>query len=189
MKDGKVQRKNRTALSPHYSLAKPGKPVIDRERPGAGYRHVLMRRDVEAFIEILPDWEELSKGLKAIVLAPGETDTEGWHMPGIVAVCAWPRQLAGDYEEWYAEVHRPILDRLDVAVVARGRDEFHIEWTERTVRGYQLMHVLLHELGHHHDRMTTRSQVHAGRGELYAELYANKYMDRIWEDYVRVFGW
>jgi len=51
------------------------------------------------------------------------------------------------------------------------------------------MHVLLHELGHHHDRMTTRSQVDAGRGELYAELYANKYMDRIWEDYVRVFGW
>jgi hypothetical protein len=50
------------------------------------------------------------------------------------------------------------------------------------------MHVLLHELGHHHDRMTTRSRNEAARGESYAETYANRYADRIWEAYEAEFG-
>ena len=42
-------------------------PVIDRQRPGRGFQHLLKRRDIENFIAILPHWDELSEGLNAIV--------------------------------------------------------------------------------------------------------------------------
>ena len=54
---------------------------------------------------------------------------------------------------------------------------------EETVRAYQLLDVLLHELGHHHDRMTTGSQKRPARGETYAEQYAAQYAERIWDAY------
>jgi len=52
-----------------------------------------MKRDIERFINLLPDWEELSIGLNAIVLAPGNGRCDGWHRPGIVALCAWEMEL------------------------------------------------------------------------------------------------
>jgi hypothetical protein len=51
------------------------------------------------------------------------------------------------------------------------------------------MHVLLHELGHHHDRITTRSQRDAARGESYAEAYAMRYVEALWHRYFSEFGW
>ena len=45
-------------------------------------------------------------------------------------------------------------------------------WTEGQARAFQLLHVFLHELGHHHDLITTRRQLRGGRGEAYAERYA-----------------
>lgn len=62
------------------------------------------------------------------------------------------------------------------------------QFTAATVRAYQLLHILLHELGHHHDRMTTRSQVRSCRGETYAEAYALKYEARMWQRYQETFG-
>ena len=46
---------------------------------------------VERFIRLLPDWGELSRGLNAVVLAPGKFKLDGWYRRGIVAVCAWDR--------------------------------------------------------------------------------------------------
>ena len=64
---------------------------------------------------------------------------------------------------------------------------FLCKFTEAQVRGFQLLDVLLHELGHHHDRMTTRSQRGAERGEAYAEAYAVQYESLIWDQYLRKF--
>ncbi len=189
VKDGKVQRKNRTELSRHYKNYSQDRPVIDRLPPGPGYRHVLLKRDVANFIRILPDWKELSKGLDAILLSHGERDCIGWHMPGLVAVCAWERELAGECSRWFVEEHSDVLDRLGVRSDRRSRQVYYVHWTEQSVKGFQLMHILLHELGHHHDRMTTRSQTQSSRGENYAEDYALRYADRIWEEYFKVFGW
>ena len=51
------------------------------------------------------------------------------------------------------------------------------------------MHVFLHELGHHHDRITTRSMQTPSRGEGYAEEYAHRYGEQMWQKYFDVFGW
>jgi hypothetical protein len=79
------------------------------------------------------------------------------------------------------------MDRLDVPRVDRGSYVL-CKWTEETARAYQLLDVLLHELGHHHDLMTTRSRWNAARGEPFAEAYARRYADVIWDAYMMTFG-
>jgi hypothetical protein len=189
VKDGKVQKKNRSELSRHYKNYIQDRPFIDRLPPGPGYRHVLLKRDVEAFLEILPDWDELSKDLDAVLLAEGDLDCFGWHRPGIVAVCAWERELECESARLFVDEHREVLDRLGVPCERRSHQVYYLRWTEQSVKGFQLMHILLHELGHHHDRMTTRSRREASRGENYAEQYALRYADRIWDEYFKRFGW
>jgi hypothetical protein len=163
--------------------------VIDRRRPGRGYRHLLTVADVRRFLQLLPDWSELSCGLDAVVLAPGERRLLGWHRRGIVALCAWDRDVEREWHADFVEEHRDVLDRLGVERLANDPPWEVVQFTERSARGFQLMHVLLHELGHHHDRMTTRSRRSAGRGEGYAEAYALRYAEGIWERYFREFGW
>ena len=185
---GRVQKKNNPELTASYYDTRPPALVIDRQRPGKGYRHVLMQRDIERFLDLLPDWAELSRGLNAIVLAPGEYTTNGWHTRGVVAVCAWETDLWVDYAVGHYGDHKPIFDRLGVRSHPIDNGVM-CEFTEAQARGYQLLHILLHELGHHHDRMTTRSRVRASRGEPYAEAYALRYEALIWERYQEAFGW
>jgi hypothetical protein len=188
LRRGAGRRKDRLALSrDDYNAVPQELPVIDRKRPGAGYRHVLQKHHVVDFIALLPDWEELSRGLNAIVLAPGDPTALGWHHSGVVAVCAWHDDLWTRWTlEGYAE-DRDLIDRLAVPV-ERRKGEVLCKWTEGTVRAYQLLDVLLHELGHHHDRITTHSEVRSARGEPYAEEYARRYERRIWAEYITVVG-
>jgi hypothetical protein len=188
VKSGHVQKKNRWQLAhDDYFRVEQHLPIIDRKRPGAGYRHLLRRQHIIDFISLLPDWDELSRGLDAIVLAPGEPDTSGWHTTGVVGVCAWDADLWRRWRPEFCDEHQDILDRLDVPR-ERGKGEVLCKWTEGTARAYQLVHILLHELGHHHDRITTKSMRVAARGEPYAEEYARRYEDRIWSEYIAAFG-
>ena len=184
---GRALRKNKWTLSTHYSQTREPEIRIDRQRPGRGYRHLLGKADVERFIALLPDWDELAAGLDAIVLAPGEPDTEGFHNTGVVAVCAWEADLWVTYHPGHYEEHRWITEKIGVPA-DRLKGAVRLRWTEDTARAYQLLHVLLHELGHHHDRVTTRSQSRAARGEPYAEEYARRYFDQIFEQYRVSFG-
>jgi hypothetical protein len=88
VKSGRVQKKNRWAETTRLDSI----PLVERERPGDGYRHLLKVRDIEAFIGLLPEWDELSRGLDRIVLAAGE-DGMGYHELGTVAICAWEKDL------------------------------------------------------------------------------------------------
>jgi hypothetical protein len=187
VKRGRVQKKNNWTATPDYYNSDQPQPVIDRQRAGVGYRHLLLRRDVEEFISILPEWEELSNGLNAIVLAPGG-DGMGWHERGVVHVCAWEEELWwNDTVPEFVDDHREIFELLGVLVELDG-DRVVTKWTEAQARAFQLLHVLLHELGHHHDRMTTHSQLSAARGEQFAEDYARRNETRIRDDYVRRFN-
>lgn len=185
--DGVVQFKNRHRPTPNYYNTPQEVPAIDRERPGPGRRHLLKKRDIIDFISILPDWEELSKGLNAILLARAEDNTAGWHEPGIVAICAWNRDLWLDVSDGFYDDHADIFEKLGVPSEPLN-DGHLVRFTESTAKAYQLLHILLHELGHHHDRMTTRSKRRASRGEGYAEQYARQYEKLIWDRYFEAFG-
>ena len=83
--------------------------------------------------------------------------------------------------------HQDIFERLGI-IGEETCDEYVLcKFDESAVRGYQLLHILLHELGHHHDLMTTRSQKRASRGEKYAEDYARMYEASIWQQYQKAF--
>ena len=185
---GKPQRKNRWTRTPNCYNTKQEFPAIDRRRPGAGYRHVLKKRDVERFIRLLPNWNEQSIGLDVIQLAPGYPTYDGWHRPGVVAVCAWDIDQAIEVCGWYYREHRKIFERIGVPCTELSDDEFQCDFNDSTIRAYQLLHILLHELGHHHDRMTTKLKQQSSRGEGFAERYALNYADRIWERYLEEFG-
>jgi hypothetical protein len=161
--------------------------MFERRRPGKGFRHVLRKSDIERFIALLPDWDELSSGLDGIVLLPGDPEYEGITLGTWLGIFAWERELWHHYDRSYLDHPRESITRLGVPFEPHGNDLI-AKWTEETVRAYQLLDVLLHELGHHHDRITTRSQTDHPRGEPYAEQYASRYADRIWEAYRNEFG-
>jgi hypothetical protein len=62
-----------------------------------------------------------------------------------------------------------------------------VEFNPATVQAFLLIHVLVHELGHHHDCMTSPRQRSTTRGERYAEDYALRHEGAIWSNYCRVF--
>jgi hypothetical protein len=188
VKAGRVQKKNNWAPAhDDYYQVEQWLPIIDRKRPGAGYRHLLRRQHIVDFIGLLQDWDELSEGLDAIVLAPGRPDAFGWQTLGVVGVCAWDADLWTRWSPEFCEADEDIFERLGLPR-ERRKGEVVCKWTEGTARAYQLLNILLHELGHHHDRITTKSKRDAARGEPYAEEYALRYGDRIWDDYLAIFG-
>src|SRR4051795_2626468 len=85
--------------------------------------------------------------------------------------------------------HAELVDDLTAlgVRVPRPLGEIEVRWTETQARAYQLLHVLPHELGHHHDRMTTRSRGNAARGEPFAEAYAHRVLDPLWPADARAF--
>ena len=150
-------------------IPRPDEVRIVREAPGYGLRHLVTVPQLRAFLERLPMWDEVAVGLRAVVLS-GDDHAMGWHNAGVIGLCGWERELWWeDAHPWFLEEHEWILDRLGVE-----RDGPQVRWTEEQARDFQLLHVLPHELGHHRDRMTTRSQSRAARGEPFAERYARE---------------
>jgi len=187
VKNGVVKYKNNWSYTPNIFNTRQKYPVIEKERPGRGYKHLLRKKDLSTFIDILPDWDELSTGLDAVLLAHGGYSTMGWYSRGIVAICAWDREIAwsGCTTSFY-EAHKDLLDKLGVVCMKNGR-YWDLEFNEESAKAFQLIHIFVHELGHHHDRMTTRSKRRTARGELYAEQYAVRYEDEIIESYRAAF--
>jgi hypothetical protein len=191
VRDGIVKKKNNWAPDPGDYYARPQREImIERVHPGAGYRHVLTVAHLRRFLELLPDWEDLAVGLRAISLWSGGTGWLGICNPGVIALAAWEREL------WWSDVNAEwvhdeaeMLDLLEVERVAvpSGDDRFELRWTESQARAYMLLDVLVHELGHHHDRMTSRGP-DAPRGERYAVSYARDARAKIWPAYARTFG-
>jgi len=187
VRSGMVQRKNRVIESPSVYNSGDSGLIIERRRPGAGYRHLLRKSEIERFISIVPDWDELSNGLRAIVLDEGDDRCMGWHRPGIVAVCAWERDLWMTVSGEFLRDHRETLMRLGVAHEKQNNENL-CNFTVGQARAFQLMHILLHEIGHHHDRMSTRTRKRASRGEGYSEAFAFEQERVIWDQYERQFG-
>lgn len=189
VRDGKVQRKNRTTRSPNVYLGDLPHLEIRRLAPGTGRRHVVSRHDLERFIRLIPDWNELARGLNAIVLTDGRHETEGFHARGVIHLCAWPRDLVVRWTPEHFADHRAVLDRLGVnSSLDAEATAVVCHFSERTARAYVLLHVLLHELGHHHDRITSRRGERPVRGESYAEAYAVRHAETLWGRYRQEFG-
>lgn len=188
VRDGRVQRKNRTDFSSSVWDSDPSSRFIDVERPGRGFRHVLRRQHVVRFLELLPSPEGVLTGLNGILLARGDRELDGWYQHRVIGICAWPRELTLELWDPYLEKHRETFERLGVPLVPAEGGWARCDFTEHTARAFQLLHVFMHELGHHYDRETTRSKRRSSRGEDFAEDYALVHEEEIWDKYCREFS-
>jgi hypothetical protein len=211
VREGRVAKKNLWRSDPRDYFALPQSEIrLERRSPAYGCRHLITIAQLRAFIEVLPDWDEVAIGLRAIVLDDSD-ESMGWYGEGVVAVCSWERDLWWELaDEGWVKEHRAILERLEVDCRALSAEEaldrwwqglprprrpkplrgsfLELRWTESQARAFQLLHILPHELGHHHDRITSRRQRSLGRGEPYAERYANDVFDALWPTYTGVFA-
>ena len=108
------------------------------ESPGKGYRHVLTKRDLQNFLDLIPDWTVLSHRLERIVLAVGSRD-DGYHEfyhreeTGAIFLHAWDEDLWVQVSSRYFEGHRDIFQRLGVSFDPGG-DPVPCRFTERQAK-------------------------------------------------------
>ena len=98
---GLVLRKNNHKKTPNYWNSSQKEVIIDTEKPGKGYRHFLKKRDVLKFLEILPNWEEISVDLDAIVLASGEINCDGYYNNNGVICRYYDKSIYVELEELF----------------------------------------------------------------------------------------
>ena len=188
IRNGHTRRKNNWAHSPSLYVNPPPTLEIHRRPPGNGYRHLLLKRDIERFVNLIPNWNDVSGGLTAIILDHGSLSRDGWHHRGVIGICAWSTNMREEVNSVWYRGHRDFLERIEARVEGEAPDDVTVHWTSWTARAYQLCHVFLHELGHHRDRMTTRSRRRCARGEGFAEKYAWEFEPQVWERYLEEFG-
>jgi hypothetical protein len=185
VKRGRVQRKNN-----HVPTGALGY-VLDRQSPGRGFRHVVTKRDLQTFVDLIPDWEKLSARLERIILVGHNEEFDGEHTfyhrekTGSIALCPWPEDL-------WREVQITYFDRYDIFTRIgvshdRLKDCVVCRFTEAQARAYVLLHVFLHELGHHYDKINQKHR-DSSRGEEYADRFAATRSRELYADYIRTFG-
>jgi hypothetical protein len=201
VRDGQVQHKNNWQPTSDHSGLRQVR--IERRPPGCGYRHVLRRADICAFLQLLHCWAHLSRRLNRILLGGGNDTTLGWFSRGVVAVCAMPRNLTLEFDRECFYTDADFFDRLGVPYRCFGKaseggerpevdeneDWTHAvcQFTPATARCFQLLRVLTHELGHHYDLITNRRD-RCTRGEEFAERYGQRLDAQMWPRYLEVFG-
>lgn len=186
VKGGRVQRKNRQIPTGRLGC------VIDRESPGRGFRHVLTKRDLQAFIDIIPDWDRLAERLERITLSAHSSSAYGAH--GFfhreetceILLHAWNEDLWVWLTPKFFADHRDIFLALGVSH-EESEEDILCRFTEAQARAFMLLHVFMHELGHHHHCLRAKHRS-TDLDEDYAERFANQRFHQMLPDYKRVFG-
>lgn len=104
-----------------------------------------------------------------------------------IQIPAWEGELWKVFTPEYVREHLEIFELLGVACQSHS-DGTECRFTPAQAKAFLLLHVFLHELGHHVDRMESKTQRASRRGEPFAESYANATASFIWPAYLRVFG-
>lgn len=236
VKNGRVQRKNYRDVD----FRRRGLE-IQVDAPAAGRRHAVTPELLERFVQIIPNWAKISRGLELIILGPGNTGYDGYYEDGLVILSAWYDPPAITVGPEYHAMHREIWERLRVpsrpqlvsidagpvycldeaeekledhlascrfeivegdaegewlaidrdevpgtilAELTQIEHEIHMyercvlmRFDQSTAAAYQLLHVFLHEIGHHRNL-----------DEEEAENWANRCADVMWDDALALLG-
>lgn len=188
VRNGKVQKKNRHQPTRQNSL------LVGLEKTRR--RHVLTKEDIWKFLRLIPDWKRVSTDLDLIFLASGtadEEDCDGWYDDPYfnrncpqIGISAWEADLKYWADEAWYEHHRGLFNRLGLPLEEDEEGYTYLQFDEDSAKAFQLLHILLHELGHHHYRITKGRGKETG-DEKYAEAYAYKLEKQIWPRYREAF--
>jgi hypothetical protein len=188
VKDGQVQTKHRRAasLDDNDVLAASGLLALEARAPGVRHRHVVTERDLHHFFPCIPDWDRHRAGLRAIVLDHDPGCFGSYDHRGIIRLSSWEDDLFVTFDPAFVTEHRATFDRIGIPHDADTAADGHavaVYFDAWTARAFQLVHVFVHELGHHVDRMMRRR-----RGEDFAEAWALDLEARVWPRFRARFG-
>jgi hypothetical protein len=185
---GNVLRKNNHKLTPNYWNTTQKEIQIDSEKPGKGYKHFLKKKDILKFIEIIPNWKVYSQYLDGILLEYGDTSHDGvYYYSGVICISSWPKDKDVELGKGYFKEHKALLKRLGVKFTEK-RDFYFCEFNEDQIKAFQLLHIFLHELGHHYDRIKTKFRQSTARGEKFAEDFAFEHEKKMLNIYQEKFN-
>lgn len=188
VKKGKVQKKHRwDYYVKEYNVdeSRPGLTII-REPAIRRFRHLVSEQDLRKFIALIPDWKQHSAGLKGIVLGDGDDNCYGWSDVDFICIHAWDSDITQVFNEQAFLEDKASLDRLMITH-SHDVDGYTIEFTTKSAQAYLLTNVLLHELGHHVDRMRSKAQTYATGGEKFAQDFADRVAEQMWPKFSRAF--
>jgi hypothetical protein len=198
VRNGHIQKKNRweTSEDADDKLFSPNGMTFETRSPGPGNRHVVSVKDIQRFVRCIPEWPFISEGLHAIVLGDDPHCLGRYDRRGIIYLFSWDKDLIWECDPNFFEEHSSTLLRLGVPSDFQQDDIVPLYFDEKTARAFQLVHVFLHELGHHHDRMTSlqtkgpaaRRRHFSPRGETFAEEWAISMEQVVWQKYKEYFG-
>jgi len=156
-----------------------------------GQTLVTTKEDVWKFLRLIPDWKRVSVDLDLIYLdARVSKEADGWYespeQPTIV-LTAFEDDLTIYPGKDYFEQHHALFKRLGVDIQEDDDGDPVCRFDDDSAKAFQLLHILLHELGHHHYRITRGHGRFAGN-EKYAETYALKMERMIWKRYREAFA-
>ncbi len=183
VKGGRVQKKNRQVPTTHRGW------VFYRASAKKGYRHVVSKKHILEFVALIPDWEALSEGLEGIRLGGGDDSVDGWYRyypkesTGLINIDAWRAGPKIEMDDIYYETHQHLFKRFGMCVVdVRKAEGWDVYFSDIQARAFLLLHVFLHELGHHRQRMLSRHNT-SKLCESYAENFANDRLEVMWPLY------
>lgn len=185
VKGGKVQKKNRQTLSPDIYEHEFDELVVIRERPLKGYFHAVTPSDVRRWVRRIPEWAAVTDQVKAVVLTEGGDWAFGrYNNAGIIKIDAWPKR-----PEPLAERKDWLVERIWEASGSPWRSyDQPVALSRSEAKAFLLLGTFLHELGHHLDRITTRSGLDAANGEPFAIDYELRRQRELWDAYLEEFG-
>ncbi len=182
VRDGRVQKKNRHAPTRLNSLS---------VGIGGSGRLVTTKEDVWRFLRLIPDWKRVSSDLDLIYLDAGICDeADGWYESPdqpTITLSAFEEDLRMYPGQDYFDQHCDLFRRLGVDIQEDESGYPVCQFDEDSAKAFQLLHIFLHELGHHHFRITKGRGLSAG-SEKYAENYALKMERVIWKRYCEAFA-
>jgi len=182
-----IKRGEKKPSAHHYDLSKAAKCNIEREKPGRGFISLIMKREMETFIKLLPEWEDLSLGIETVVLAPGEDGVLGWRSPGVVGLCAWPRIIEwDDCDHDFYNTHKDLFAKLEIPCAGED-DHWYVGFTDLSASAFQLIHVFV-QLAclHRNDVSVLAGAGKKSRGS-YLRSYVNKWENEIFKRYLQHF--
>ncbi len=183
---GRVTRKSRSDLSEVNGY------VVERVAAGRGFRHVVSPRQLESFIELIPGWREYSFRLERILLSRGYENAFGYHeffrreKVATIALCPWPKALWTPISLPFFYEHRRVIEALGVPYDI-GLRRATCRFTVAQAKAFSLLHVFLHEVGHHRDWLRRRGVKLRGKEQI-AEDFANRLFETMLPLYRDRFG-
>jgi hypothetical protein len=190
VRGGKVQKKNNWEQSPNMFYTLQDEILVERKRAGKGFKHLIRKQEVYEFFELIPDWQKVSQGLDGVVLDGGSRSLLGRYNWSVITLFAWETEIVWNCAtEKFVREHEEVFDMLNIPY-SPSEDEkgyFRVGFTESSAKSFLLIHVFLHELGHHVDKMTSRQQESCGRGEDFAEGWARERAVEVYDNYCRFY--